>query len=65
MEDRTKLAMRLIDELLNCLPDADSQKSDCWERCWDELDDEAQSSVKSIRMKASDFLKELRAGDRD
>lgn len=45
----------LIKELTHHLPDSTHENA-CWIWCWDELDSDAQESVKKVRRKANDFL---------
>ena len=45
----------IIKELLNHLPDSIHQNN-CWDWCWQELDDEAQEKIKSVRKRAKLIL---------
>lgn len=49
-------AIKLIEELLNVLPDSNHDGIRCWDWCWDELDDKSQESVKTVRRKAKEFI---------
>jgi len=48
-------AVRIIGILCEHLPDA-GRPEDCWDWCWEELDDKAQDAVKQAREKAVAFL---------
>jgi hypothetical protein len=48
-------AVRVIRLLCDYLPDAE-QPEECWDWCWNELNDDAQEAVKNARGEAEAFL---------
>jgi len=48
-------AVRVIRLLCDHLPDAE-QPGECWDWCWNKLNDDAQEAVKNARGEAEAFL---------
>ena len=58
-------AIKIIKELLDTLPDSIHGGVKCWDWCWNELDDENQELVKTVRGKAQAFISERSDSCRD
>lgn len=50
---------KTIVELMDILPDS-VHEEDCWNWCWNELTDDAQVEIKSVRKKAKYWLDTIR-----
>ena len=50
------LAVELIQSLLDVLPDNIEHTEECWDQCWNTLNNDAQVQVTRARMEATDYL---------
>lgn len=62
IHEQEDAACLILQELLSVLPDTGTRGEDCWTWCWDELNDEGQTMVKTAREHATDFLAQVGKG---